>query len=399
MTVSVWQRSDSAASTRADLVVVGGGVCGLAAAIEAERRGLRVVVVERHAVGSGASGRNAGFLMRGAADNYVVARRLYGEELARRLWRISEENLEVLRSLGVGELGSYRAVPSCLVAFDETERGELIESHERLVADGFASGLIDTAGGAGPGDRLFEVARSRGERLVALVNPDDASCDPCELLSMLRGRVKGRILEHQEVCAIEPCGSGARVVTAAACVEAERVLLATNAYAALLVPSLLEVVRPRRGQMLAIEAPECVLSMSYYANRGSEYFRHAGGARIVVGGCRTTAVDEEVGYEDRTTDGVQGAIERFAMRVLGLDRLDVRARWSGVMGFSADGLPLIGRVEIQTRDGGVWRDAPVWFCGGFTGHGMSLGVRSAQVAVAEMVDGTKGPFPLSRLRA
>lgn len=399
MTVSVWQRSDSAASTRADLVVVGAGVCGLAAAIEAERRGLRVVVVERHGVGSGASGRNAGFLMRGAADNYVVARRLYGDELARRLWRISEENLEVLRSLGVGELGSYRPVPSCLVAFDEVERGELIVSHERLVADGFASGLIDTDAAAGPADRLFEVARTRGERLVALVNPDDASCNPCDLLSMLRGMVKGTILEHHEVCAIEPCGCGAEVVTAAGCLEAERVLLATNAYAGLLVPGLSDAVRPRRGQMLAIEAPGCALSMSYYANRGSEYFRHAGGSRIVFGGCRTTCVDEEVGYEDRTTERIQGAIERFAMRVLGVERLDVRARWSGVMGFSADGLPLIGRVEIETRDGDVWREAPVWFCGGFTGHGMSLGVRSGQLAIGEMLDGTKGPFPLSRLRA
>jgi FAD dependent oxidoreductase TIGR03364 len=45
-----------------DLAVVGGGICGLAHALAAVRRGLRVVVIERDAQANGASIRNFGFV-------------------------------------------------------------------------------------------------------------------------------------------------------------------------------------------------------------------------------------------------------------------------------------------------------------------------------------------------
>ena len=49
-----------AAPWSADVVVVGGGIIGCAAAAIMADRGVRVVLVERHAIGAGASGRNLG---------------------------------------------------------------------------------------------------------------------------------------------------------------------------------------------------------------------------------------------------------------------------------------------------------------------------------------------------
>ena len=53
----------SSGAARADVVVVGGGLTGLSAALHLLEKGVRVVVVEADEIGSGASGRNGGFVV------------------------------------------------------------------------------------------------------------------------------------------------------------------------------------------------------------------------------------------------------------------------------------------------------------------------------------------------
>ena len=52
----------STLSERFDLAVVGAGIVGLATALAAVRRGLRVIVIDRDAQANGASVRNFGFI-------------------------------------------------------------------------------------------------------------------------------------------------------------------------------------------------------------------------------------------------------------------------------------------------------------------------------------------------
>jgi gamma-glutamylputrescine oxidase len=380
MTVSHWRRVDSPRRVDCDVVVIGAGVCGLSAALALSRRGLRTVIVERHAVGSGASTRNAGFLMRGAAENYAAAIELYGRNLARTVWRWTEENLAGLRAEGIGSLPSYRAVPSCLLALGPEEAGELERSLALLREDGF------NVGWASAGD---DAVWRHGRPLGGLLNPDDASINPADLMRLLAARA-GPVVEHQEVFAIEPGARGVTLRSAECAFTAPRVLVCTNAFAPLLFPSMAGIIAPRRGQMLAVRAAGLRLDCSYYANHGYEYFRQTHDGTVVVGGCRRAFADVEVGYEDTTTPPVQSALEQFARDRLGLrpGAYEVIARWAGTMGFSPDGLPLIGPIP------GL--DDRVWFCGGFTGHGMSMGYRAAHAAVAAMLDGEENVLPLAR---
>ncbi len=110
------------AAARFDLVVVGAGIVGLAHALHAARRGLRVAVVERDAVCIGASIRNFGFITvtgQGAGDTWRRARR------SRDIWAelAPEVGIEVVHR---GLLLPVRrpAAVAVLEAFMETSMAE-----------------------------------------------------------------------------------------------------------------------------------------------------------------------------------------------------------------------------------------------------------------------------------
>ncbi|MBX3385836.1 MAG: FAD-binding oxidoreductase [Phycisphaeraceae bacterium] len=387
-----------------DLCVVGGGICGISAALHAQRRGLRVEVLERGAVAVGASGRNAGFLMRGAADHYADAVRIYGRTRAAFVWRWTEENLRGLRAEGIEHLPGYRRIPSCLLALSKPQADDLRASHDLLIADGFESEWIEGASIA-QSDRADTLWRHAGP-VAGLENPNDGSAHPIELVRMLASKLERPVREGCEVESIAVEGGAARAACAnGAEVRAPRVLLATNAYAGLLCEDLRGGVVPRRGQMLALRGEGITLARSYYLNHGSEYVRQAADGTVLVGGCRTYFADRETGYDDEPTAWTQGALEAFAANTLGLRTIDgvrerVIARWAGTMGFSESGLPIItpvregaGSLPIEGASGASGSDQSVWFCGGFTGHGMSMGFKTAQAAVGVVCFGEENPFP------
>ena len=385
MTTSYWRQALS--TFECDVLVIGAGICGLSAAVHLQRRGLKVCVVERHVIGAGASSRNAGFLMRGAAENYAAAIREYGRDKARLIWRWTEENLAGLRSEGVESLPNYQRVPSCLLALGEEERAELEASQRLLHEDGFNVQWLQ----AGPTTRTLDSAWSTGKPLAGLLNPDDAACNPVEVLHHLASKLHRPVMDRQEVIRLESDDSGVITHASSVTIKARYALLCTNAYLPLLAPSSTHLVKPRRGQMLAIRAAGRVLKYSYYANHGYEYFRQAADGTIVVGGGRKQHAETEVGYEDVTTPALQSDLEAFAASILGMEResLSIISRWSGTMGFSPDGLPLIGPLPN-------WPGNRVWFCGGFTGHGMSMAYRCALSCVEAMLDEKLTPLPLSR---
>ena len=58
-----------------DVAIVGGGIAGVSAAYLLARRGASVALVEARAIAAAASGRNAGFLLAGVAENFTAASR------------------------------------------------------------------------------------------------------------------------------------------------------------------------------------------------------------------------------------------------------------------------------------------------------------------------------------
>src|SRR5919197_3215023 len=103
---------------RVDVAIIGAGVTGCACALELARAGLRVRVHDAREVGGGASGRNGGFALRGAAARYDVARESYGSDAARELWRRTEAAHDRLAAIS-GD--AHRRAGSLRLAADAEE--------------------------------------------------------------------------------------------------------------------------------------------------------------------------------------------------------------------------------------------------------------------------------------
>ena len=116
MSVSLWERSGTARRERCAALVLGGGVVGLSVLHALQKRAIDAMLLDRGGVGTGASSRNAGYLMRGAADNYAAAVRDWGRDVARARSRMYTTPVASMLSCPVALLYTTVYVP-CAMAF------------------------------------------------------------------------------------------------------------------------------------------------------------------------------------------------------------------------------------------------------------------------------------------
>jgi len=336
---------------KADVLVIGGGITGVSLLRHLERRRIRAVLVERHRLAAGASGRNAGFLLAGVAASYAEAVRTYGRERAREIWALTGENHDLMIEAAGGQDVGHRRRGSEILASSEDERRQLEESMHLLSEDGFQ-------------------ARWDGERLV---NPRDGEVDPVRLVAALARQARpSSIREGVDVTALEPKKGEVVVRAGEAECAAGLVIIATNAYTPLLVPNV--DIRPVRAQMLATAPVASTVSeLPTYSHFGYRYWRQLKSHEVLIGGWRDTEPETEVGYVEETTPPIQEHLERQADRLRATG--EVTHRWAGIMGFTESGLPLTGPAEGMPN---------VLVCGGFNGHGLGFAYVTART-VAERV--------------
>jgi glycine/D-amino acid oxidase-like deaminating enzyme len=374
MTLPVWLDDapdvvETKSEERYDVVIIGGGVIGAGCAyILSQRHNLKVALVESGKLAHGSSGRNGGFVLRGIQSYYNNAVKLYGRKNAAQIFRFAEHNQTLIKEFKdkYGNCFDYEPCGSYLLACSLEELEELAESADLMREDGFELEFLKED----PLERDY---------YGAMVNRNDVGINPVKFVRALSSASNAKIFESETVVRIEYEGC-VSVQTATRTLKCDRALLATNAYTPLLLQWFVDKIQPARGQVFVTKPlRKQIVDKLCYANYGWEYFRQLSDNRFLLGGCRQLFLNEEVGYADMITKSVQSALLSYLKdRFPDVAGVPIDYRWSGLMGITADGLPLVGESE---------QIPGLFFAVAFNGHGLGYGLNMSKLLVEMALDG------------
>lgn len=390
---AVYWTADEAAGTRdrlrgvhrCDVVIIGGGLSGLSTAVEllGLNPDCRVAVVEADRVAAGASGRATGLLGTRIGPPLTVARRRFGDEVARAAyaWSIAAVR-HVLDLVERHRIPCDLVAGSQLIAADDAKGAEAQRREaDAALALGLAVSYVDRAS-------LPALAAEAGYTSGLRYAPA-ATLDPAALTRELAriGERRGlAIFERSPVRAIGR-GSPATVSTDGGQVVADRVVVAVNAFGVVSgVPAGVVGLRVQAGvtEKLSLEALAALDGLRTEPLIGyrelSPYFRLTADGRIVVGG--GAAVRGVNGSTAPAPATLRAAVRRLSPA---LAAVEMESAWAGPIGMTRDGLPVVGRHPSDPR---------VFYAGGCNGHGLAFSVHNgAQLARWLAAGGRDHPSP------
>ena len=385
------ERAALRGSIRADVCVVGGGIAGCSTALHLAERGLRVVLLEQHRIGWGASGRSGAQALYGIAASQSKLERLIGPADARRVWDMTLEGIDLIRERiarhridcdwvsgqmhvankprHVAELHAWQ--DELVGRYDYT--GARLLSREELAAilatDVYCGGLFDARGG-----HLHPLRYTLG--LAAAAETAGA-----------------RIHEHSRVLGYErqpaaPPEERVRVRTSAGEVRCAQVAFAGNAWLGRTVPPLLRRIMPVGTYIVATEPlgaeratalirnNACVTDMNWVL----DYYRRSADHRLLFGG--------RVSYSGLDPPGTERATRARLLRVFPqLADARITHSWGGFVDITLNRAPDFGRLANE-----------VWYLQGFSGHGIVLAGIAGQVLAAAIAGQSERFDVFARIR-
>jgi glycine/D-amino acid oxidase-like deaminating enzyme len=370
-----------------DVAVIGAGFTGLSAALHLSKAGVRVVVLEGGAVGSGASGRNGGHLNNGIAHSYLAAKAHLGAERAKALYHAFD------------------------VSVDSIER---IVTEERIDCNFRRSGKLKLASKLAHMDALarnFEALHREVDPDTALLRREDLDAEvgsdafhgamlsrKSAMMHMGRyvtglaaaaARHGAAIYENAVVTQRRQSDGRTELVTSRGTVTADTVILATGAYTTkdfpyfrrriIPVGSFIIATRPLSESEIAATMPgdrTYVTSMNI-----GNYFRLAPDRRMIFGGrARFSATS------DQRSDAKSGEILRASLAKLfpHLARVELDYCWGGLVDMTQDRFPRAGFAD------------GVWFAMGYSGHGAQMSTQMG-ILLADAIMGKGDRNPVNGL--
>ena len=341
----------------ADVVVVGGGITGLTAALFLQREGMQVAVVEAHQVGSGTTGGTTGKVTSQHSLIYQKLISQHGEEVAQSYARANQEAIDLVEGLVAdtsAECGFTRA-SAFVYAIGEDDLPALAEEHEAATRLGLPSRL------AIPPDVPFDVAG-------ALEFTDQAYFHPvryCDALARELVRLGGRLFEGTRIRRFNEDRDGVEVASETGVVGAPIAIIAT------LLPfvdrsGFFARSRPSRSYGVAARLKTAPPAGMYISTgspvRSFRPWPEGGETGIIfVGESHPTG-------DKAATPARWGELERWAR-----DHFDVGSfeyRWSTQDYVTVDGIPYVGRSPLTRH---------AYVATGFRKWGLSNGTAAARI--------------------
>jgi glycine/D-amino acid oxidase-like deaminating enzyme len=354
-----------------DAVVLGAGIVGAACALELASAGLSVVVVERDAVGSGATAAGMGHVVAMDDSEAQFALTSYSQSL----WNALAPELPS----GV----EYHRCGTVWVAADDEEMDEVRRKMEFYAARGIDSEVLDAS-------QLAEAEPNLRPGLAGglLVPSDAVMYPPCAagyLIERAQERKARLILGRSVVSA----GEGQVLLDDHTRIAAPIIVNATGALAPALTPGI--QVRKRKGHLIITDRYPAFLrhqlvELGYLKSAHSTAAdsvafnvqpRRTG--QLLLGSSRQFAA-EDSGVDHRI---VAAMIDRAALYMPGLASLSAIRVWAGFRAATPDKLPLIGPTA----------DPSLYLATGHEGLGITTSLATARL-LADHLLGRPSPIPL-----
>ncbi|MBW3098264.1 NAD(P)/FAD-dependent oxidoreductase [Pseudohoeflea coraliihabitans] len=386
---SLWARTareqfDAPPLTRnhaVDLLVIGGGFTGTAAALEAARRGASVCLLEAETVGHGGSGRNVGLVNAGLWLPPDAVLKALGDK----------EGGQLVSVLGQGPQKVFSLIEREAIDCEPVRRGTLHLAHA-------AKGLADLRKRLRQGNRHgaplsildpAETARRTGSGafLGALFDPRAGTIQPlayCRGLARAATAHGAQVHEQSPVTALTRSNDTWCVVANGCTVRAGHVLIATNAYHfGFEEPCKPAYVAFNYCQFATVPIPPDMRRTILPGGEGCwdtamvmSSIRIDGAGRLIVGG---------VGSLEVRGASVHHAWARRKLRALypALADIAFEQAWSGRIAMTSDHIPKIVACGHNALA-----------CFGYSGRGIAPGTLFGTQAATALLDGDPGCLPL-----
>ncbi|KAK2595651.1 hypothetical protein QQS21_006622 [Conoideocrella luteorostrata] len=405
-----------------DYAIIGSGVTGCSIAKNlldnSTSQTFSLTVFEARTLTSGATGRNGGLLTSFVTSDYKLLSDHFGHEQATKIARFANRTLDKMHELAnssdeLREASDVRRLLDVICLQDEhawREAKEAWELYEEHVHEDKGKAQFMTSEEA---KEKYNVQAKCG----AMIFPNGAFW-PYRLITRIWGQLLTQYKSRLSVETKTPVSDITYDPTAdpqhpyvlhtpRGNVRAGKLIHATNGFTGHLLPELRGKIYPLRGTMSTQTAPP------EFGNRGREFsWSVCGGGSydeetqvmelglyycnqnprtgdIFIGGEKAKIT--ELLNSDDTQIGAScvESLSTLLPRVFTKgwkdgEKPEVKKIWSGIMGFTADRLPLVGPLPQEFTKRG--RDGGEWIAAGFNGYGMPLCWSSGE-AVAKMLLG------------
>lgn len=349
MQVSIWEKESFYAPK--DVIIVGSGFVGLWCAFFLKKHNpkLSVAIVDRGIIPTGASTRNAGFACFGSVTELLHDSQQMGEdkllELVEKRYKGLERIQKIFKPKKIDfELcGGYELITekNKLTKNDlEESIAHLNKQLRKIIKEEKTFRLSDK--------KINTFGFTNISHLIE--NKQEGYLHSGKLCQQLLQAVQAQgvtVLNSIEITGYEKKGDSIQLYTNQHVqLSTQKLLICTNAFAKQLIPSV-DII-PARGQVLLTSPIDNLpFKGTFHYDEGFYYFRNLGN-RVLLGGARNSAIEQEATTEMTTTDNIQQELEKFlSTYLLPGKKFSITDRWSGIMGMGNEKMPIIQEINPQ----------------------------------------------------